>query len=406
MATPTASREWQLELGNLPSGRWDATVIGAGPAGSICALHLARSGHRVLLVERQRFPRDKACGDLLIPDSLAALRRAGVYDRVRRVARPLPGATVSSPSRIEWPVEGEFLTLRRRELDAVLAESAAVAGATVVRGTAQGVENEERGVRVNFREGRSVESRVGVVATGADVSLLEPLGMIERKAPSAVALRAYLSSASGPERLLISFDRSIVPGYGWIFPLPGGEYNVGVGTLFEQKPEDRPNLKALLDRFLMQFPEARTMMDGGARVGEMRGARLRCGLTGTRAFREGRLLAIGEAIGSTYPFTGEGIGKAMETGELAARAIGAALSKDDVGELAEYPRGVEAELSPRYGGYHAAQAWCSFPILNDLLAWRVGRSGYLQRKAAEMVAESSDPREAVSVRGLLRSFWS
>lgn len=419
----TRAAPWQIELDHLPHDPepWDVAIVGAGPAGSICALHLARRGYRVLVMERHRFPRDKACGDLLIPDSLDALRRAGLYDRVRALGRPLDGATVSSPSRIEWSVEGEFVVLERRRLDALVARGAAEAGAVVSRGTVRAVANEgpgtapgrvRPGVRLELADGSEVDARVAILATGADVSLLERLGMVRRKEPTAVALRAYLEAPTGPDRLLISFDRSIVPGYGWIFPLPNGRHNVGIGTLYEPEPGKRPSLKALLDRFLESYPPAREMMEAGGRLSDIRGARLRCGLDGSRAVAgdaesgDERILAIGESIGTTYPFTGEGMGKAMESGEIAARTVHEALSTERAERLRAHPHRIESELGPRYGGYQAAQEWLSRPFLNDLLARRARRSPYLQRKAAEMVAETSDPREAVSLRGVVRSLWS
>ena len=72
----------------LPSS-CDVLVIGAGPAGSACAQQLAAAGLHVLLADQHDFPRDKICGDGLIPDSHAALRRLGVYDEVASLAQPV-----------------------------------------------------------------------------------------------------------------------------------------------------------------------------------------------------------------------------------------------------------------------------------------------------------------------------
>ena len=65
----------------LPA-RCDVLVVGAGPAGSACAQLLAAAGLDVVLADQHDFPRDKVCGDGLIPDSHAALRQLGVYDEV------------------------------------------------------------------------------------------------------------------------------------------------------------------------------------------------------------------------------------------------------------------------------------------------------------------------------------
>lgn len=107
------ANRWQRPALEVPREGWTAIVVGGGPAGSTAALHLAGAGCRVLMIERAEYPRAKACGDLLIPDTLAALRRGGLYDRVAVEARPVDRALVSSPSRIEWSIPGEFLLLGR-----------------------------------------------------------------------------------------------------------------------------------------------------------------------------------------------------------------------------------------------------------------------------------------------------
>ena len=71
----------------LPT-RADVLVVGAGPAGSACAQALARAGLDVVLVDQHDFPRDKVCGDGLIPDTHAALKRLGVYEEVAALAQP------------------------------------------------------------------------------------------------------------------------------------------------------------------------------------------------------------------------------------------------------------------------------------------------------------------------------
>lgn len=401
---------WQVAAADVPADGWDVAVVGGGPAGATAALHVAARGRRVLLLERAIYPRPKACGDLLIPDALAALRRAGLYERVAAEAFRPGEALVSSPSRIEWTIPGDYLVLPRERFDALLAEEAARRGAVVAHGQVQAVEVEDgSGAAILRVRGRTepVRATHAILAAGADVSLLEPLGMLERAAPTAVALRAYVRPRDGrgdPLRsLLISFDREIVPGYAWAFPVPGGAYNVGVGVLHDAERPARHDLRALFDTFCRELPRLRGVVDDADGAPELRGARLRCGLDGAHPRGPGNVLAVGEQIGTTYPFTGEGIGKAMETGERAAAAVVRALERDDPGELDRYAEEVEEHLRPRYAGYLAAQRWLSRPWLNDLVARRARRNRFLRDAARDMVAETADPRVVFSWRGLLRS---
>src|SRR5689334_18719879 len=92
------------------------------------------AGAPVLLLDRRAVPRDKACGDGLIPDAIACLRRNGLYDRVARLARRWPGGRFHGPYRAAVDIDVELMTLRRLVLDAELAAAAAEAGATLARG--------------------------------------------------------------------------------------------------------------------------------------------------------------------------------------------------------------------------------------------------------------------------------
>ena len=133
---------------------------------------------------------------------------------------------------------------------------------------------------------------------------------------------------------------------------------------------------------------------------------LRCGLSGTHPHGPGNVLVLGESIGATFPFTGEGIGKAMETGEIAAEVAHDALVSGDLNRLSKFPHRIEHELKPKFLGYRIAENWFSRPWLNDLVARRIRSSRFLQDLVAGIVNETVDPREIFSLRGILRSFVS
>ena len=386
--------------------RAEVAVVGAGPAGATAALHLARRGRDVLLVDRHDFPRDKACGDGLIPDTLEACRRAGVYDEVVRRGRRVTRADIFSPSRHGFGVEGEYVVLKRHEFDALLVEAALAEGARFMRGKASTIETGSSGVRIGLgKDAGSVEAGYAVLATGADTSLVESLHAVERKAPSAVAIRRYVRSTHDVDSLVVSYDHSILPGYAWIFPTGDGECNVGCGVAYSRPDAEEVDLRAALERFLDGFPQARDLMENATENGPVRGARLRCGLGGVRPRAAERVLAAGETLGTTFPFTGEGIGKAMETGEAASQVLDEALAHRDPGRLSQYPNQIEA-LRPKYLGYELAERWLARPFLNDLLARRVSRSAYLQDQLSGIINETADPAAVFSFRGLVRSLVS
>jgi geranylgeranyl reductase family protein len=385
--------------------RWDTVVVGGGPAGATAAIRLARRGYRVVLLERHAYPRDKACGDLLIPDAQRVLERLGLLEAVVARARVVDEAVIESPSRIRWSIPERYLVLPRLTFDTLLAAEAAACGAIVAHGHALHIGTEPDGsVEVAVTgSARPLRARTAILAAGADVTLGASLGMVERRAPSAFAARAYVTSRGFHlDSLVISFDRQIVPGYAWIFPLPDGVYNVGVGVVHDATTE-APDLHDLFDKLCGAVPEARALVADAVWRGPLRGARLRCGLEGSSARGPGNVVAVGEQIATTFPFTGEGIGKAMESGEMAAEHVGLTLETGDPHHLDDYAQRIDTQLRPRFRGYALAQKWLARPWLNDLVAWRLRRAGYLRDAVKGVVAETVDPAEVFSWRGVLRS---
>jgi len=185
---------------------WDAAIVGAGPSGATCALVLARQGHRVLLLDKERFPRDKACGDLLIPDAISLMKRLGTYERIRAEAYESDAVTVYSPSGIAFDVPSEYLTLKRFSLDKLLVDLAIEAGAVFGRAHVTEVESGDNGVVISTSSSNPepVRARFGVLATGGVVDLAMKLGIVLRREPSAVAIRGYIRSKSGPNHTLLS----------------------------------------------------------------------------------------------------------------------------------------------------------------------------------------------------------
>ena len=161
------------------------------------------------------------------------------------------------------------------------------------------------------------------------------------------------------------------------------------------------NLREVFAAFIRLYEPARELMAGGAMQGELKGAPLRCSLDGAQWSRPG-LLVTGEAAGATYSFTGEGIGKALETGMLAAEAIVQG-GTDDAAARARYEASL-AELKPRFELYERANRINRHPWLADLLVWRARSSERIMRRMSGVLEETNNPGNLVTPRGILRLF--
>lgn len=354
-----------------------------------------------MLADRRAFPREKVCGDALLPDALKTLRRLGLADEALRTGHRVNGISIFTPGGHEVRVSGEFLTLRRETLDALLHRAATQGGAEAVEAEAVSVSENTATVRVDFSSRSPLLARACVLATGANTRLLRSLQSVAPSAPTAIASRRYVRSRHPVDRLLVTYDRGLGPAYAWLFPLGNGLFNVGVGSLY--RAQAVRNHAALFDRFTAIFPEARALMAAGEPTSPLRSALLRCGLD-EAALRPGRLcLAAGELAASTFPFTGEGIGKALQTGLLAADAVHAFLSGDGQG-LDAYAPAVR-RLRPRYRAYHAAHRLLDHPRLMELAAWRMNRSPWFAGRLAAVLREEEEPRWLFSSLGLLASFF-
>ncbi|MET0518138.1 MAG: geranylgeranyl reductase [Burkholderiaceae bacterium] len=368
--------------------------------------------------------RDKICGDGLIPDAHAALARLGLLEPVMARAQRSGHVACIGPrgGRIEVP--GHLAVLPRRELDSLLNQAAQDAGARFLapaRFEAPLLDGEERVIGARLKVGEDlIEVRADwvILATGAVPRALSAAGLCERHTPSGVALRGYVRAPSLVGRiksLEVVWNKAVRPGYGWIFPAPDDCFNIGVGVTDshravgaagKQKGSKKElNLRAIFDAFVAHHPSAAALMREGELVGELKGAPLRCTLEGARWTRPG-LLVTGEAAGSTYSFTGEGIGKAMETGMLAADALLAGrrqgLADAAVRQLYEASL---AALKPKFDLYARANRVNSYPWLADLLIWRAQKSPRLLRRMSGVLNETSNPGNLVSVKAISKLFF-
>jgi flavin-dependent dehydrogenase len=316
-------------------------------------------------------------------------------------------------------VPGTLSVLPRKTLDHVLVRAAQRAGARLLaplRFEAPLLDG-DRVVGARLRAGEAlheITARWVVLATGAVPQALMAAGLCERHTPSGVALRAYVRNDAlaqahpyARSQLQLAWHGRLRGGYGWIFPAPGGLYNIGAGLTGSHiqqrngKGRMQPrNLRAMFDAFCEVYAPAAELMRGGELVGEVKGAPLRCSLRGAQSSRPG-LLATGEAVGSTYAFSGEGIGKAMETGLLAADALLQGRTLPDAEVQQRYEAALRA-LQPKFDWYEIASRVNAHPWLADLVVWRARRSPRIRQRLSGVLEETQSPGHLFTLRGMTK----
>lgn len=389
---------------------YDAIVVGAGPSGSTCAALLAKQGVRVLLVDREGFPRDKPCGDAVGGKALNVLSELGL---LRSLAQKgflrSSGIIFSSPNgtEVEIPLlkdggemSGGFVC-RRKDFDNILFQHAKkmckslercevfdlIFGGTKVIGVAA---RDAGGKEENYY------AKVVVGADGVNSVVARKTGCLAAdKRHYASAVRAYYSGiASLRGNIEVHFLPESMPGYFWIFPLSPHEANVGVGMLLSEVSKKRANLHRILEQCLKGGKFAKRFANAKLE-GSVKGWSLPLASAKRKCAGDGFVL-IGDAASLVDPFSGEGIGNGMKSAAIAAKVLGGALKKGGVGEedCLSYEQRLWEEIGNDVGYSCTMQKVLSSGFLLDLAIGKAKKSGWLRNELAGMIASREAKKKA------------
>jgi geranylgeranyl reductase family protein len=355
---------------------------------------LAKQGIKVALLERAVFPREKVCGDYVEPGGLRILDRIGALSAIERRNRLRinknriyfgPKLIFKGPIQYYANKENEFdygLIIPRHELDTILFETARAAGATVFSpAEARTIVRKNGKMIVEVQTGSGAKTLRAPLVIGAD-------GVESRVARSAnlrrtdrrhigVSQRADVEGidVDGGEAT-VWFDEEIAPGYGWMFPMPGGRANVGVGfsseTSHRFKLSVRDAFETALARLRIRHPGCANARLSSKPIG---GVVKTYGAIDRNHFDGG--LLIGDAGSFVDPLTGEGITHGMESAILALPTIIEALNRGrfEAADLARFDADFHRYFDPAMRYLELSAALVSNRHMSEF--WlRVGSHGH------------------------------
>jgi geranylgeranyl reductase family protein len=312
----------------------DVLVVGAGPAGSAAATWAARQGLEVTIIDKEKFPRDKPCGDGLTPRAINELNKLGLSDWLSGRPKNLGLRAAGFGQELLLPWNGNSLpsygsAAPRTELDQRVLQVATSAGAKLLEGYAATdvvlADQRIKTVKAETENGIvEISANRVIIADGARSQLGRKLGrQWHRDTAYGVAARAYIDSERSDDPWISSHlelrgtQNEVLSGYGWIFPLGNGQVNIGVGTLATQKRPADLNLRALLNQYTH---EQRTTWKLSGELNSPWSALLPMGgaVSGVAGVN---FMFIGDAAGCVNPLNGEGIDYGLETGRLAAEML-------------------------------------------------------------------------------------
>lgn len=316
-----------------PREETEIAIVGAGPGGCTAAAALAELGHEVLLIDKDPFPREKPCGDGLMHPAVAAAERMGLGDLIESGTeiesmrmmlghrRPVTTPYTSAPGR---PLPR---CITRKEFDAGLLSVAQGHGARLIQARVDSVETGATEQRLRaVADGDSFDVRAGlVIAADGATSRLRRVVKATAEKPGAYAIRQYFRTERPIDPVFqidvpLEVDGRILAAYGWVFPIEEYVANIGVGILCE--PYRRvPSLRKALSIYVSEL-----LTKGGRRFGDLEpladpmgspmGIRPRVEVSDSPG-----LALLGDAAGTTHPFSGEGIAFAMRGAEAIAKAV-------------------------------------------------------------------------------------
>ena len=324
-------------------------IIGAGPAGLTTSLYLARQGVSSVVLDKDRFPRHKACGDNISGNTIRTLYEfdPGFADKLSEKAQmvDLQGVVVYAPNNHR--LEIDYLSLekgtdlpscyaiKRVDLDDYLINEAKKEESirVIENFYARKINKKKQYVElINKEENLCIRAQLVIAATGSNSPIPEKLGAPKRKDKHfAVGVRAYYDNVkypSGNHYSELFVTKKLLPGGLYITPLSNGMVNVNVGMRNDVVKKRKVNLTQLMEDTLKEHPILSERFAKAKRVGKVEGSGLSLG-TRKQTISGDRYLLVGDAAGLIDLLSANGIPQALASAKIAANIAIQAIQADD-----------------------------------------------------------------------------
>jgi menaquinone-9 beta-reductase len=327
---------------NTISEQADIIIIGAGPAGTTCALQLRNAPHlKVILLDKATFPRPKVCGDAIGGHSMKLLAKycPELVEDFR--AFPLKTRTrqtqffvnYQKPFFIRWVNEAYCCT--RADFDNFLLKSVKkyAKNVEVIEGfSVNKIEQNTEGVTIFSKDSKkSYKAKIIIGADGAHSVVAKQLTdtRLEHHHHSA-AVRTYFEGVAdmNENTTEVYVSKAFTPGYFWVFPVSETVVNVGFGMLSEEVSKRDINLRKALFEFIEQTPVLKAKFMSAKQIGKIEGFGLPMGTRRVPMSGDGFLLT-GDAASLIDPASGDGIGNAVASGIFASEKVIEAFQKNN-----------------------------------------------------------------------------